>query len=158
MAELLEQINAQMDDNCRLCQNLDRAVLPDWLNEADLVLAQEKYNQLAALRARFSSYMQEFNDSLPLDEAGDPIIPVNGELGYLWREEEYNAVLGTIDGSPDRASLAMVQYKKLCTMVVAARIQNEATCSFLQGSPWEELLIRAIQSQGGACGGWCRWR
>ena len=91
--------------------------------------------------------MQEFNDNLPLDEAGDLILPVNGELGYWWREEDYNAVLETINGYLDRASLAMVRYKKSCTMVVAARIQNEATCGFLQGSPWEEHLLRVIEAE-----------
>ena len=90
--------------------------------------------------------MQEFNDGLRLNEDGDPVLPVNGDPGYRWRDEEYRAVLDTINGALERAALAMVWYKKSCNMVVAARIQNEATCGFLQGSPCEELLLRAIEA------------
>ena len=71
MADLCEQITAQLDDYHRLCQNLDQAVLPARLNPADIVFAQQKYDQLPALQAGFSHNMQEFNDGLPLNEAGD---------------------------------------------------------------------------------------
>ena len=131
MAELLELINAQMDNYHRLCQNLDRAVQPGQLNKADSNLAQELYNQLSLLRARFTSLIREFNNVLPLNKEGDPILPVNGKPGYWWREEEKNAVLGVIGASLDRASLAMVQYKQSCTIVVALRIQYESICGFL---------------------------
>ena len=41
----------------------------------------------------------------------------------------------------------MVRYKKSCTLVVATRIQNEATCGFLQGTPWENKILRAIEAR-----------
>ena len=82
MTDLLEQINTQMDNYDQLCQNLDRAVLTARLNPADIVFSQQKYNQLAALQARFSCNVQEFNNGLPLNEAGDPELPVNGDPGY----------------------------------------------------------------------------
>ena len=99
MAYLLDQITAQMDNYHWQCQALDRAIQPVRLNPADIVFTQQKYNQLADLQAGFSHNVQEFNDSLCLDEEGDPVLPVNGEPGYRWREEEYRAVLDTIDGT-----------------------------------------------------------
>ena len=109
MADLLDQITAQMDNYCWQCQALDQAVQPVRLNPADIVFAQQKYNQLADLQAGFSHNMQEFNNSLHLNEEGDPVLPVNGDPCYQWREEEYRAVLDTIDGALERAALAMVQ-------------------------------------------------
>ena len=50
----------------------------------------------------------------------------------------------------------MVRYKKTCNLVVAARIQNEVICTFLQGTPWEQQILRAIEAeeeQEGAGGG-----
>ena len=77
----------------------------------------------------------ELSNGLPLDEEGEPILLVNGEPGYQWKEEEKQAVLGAIQASLNKASLVMVQYKHSCTTVVASRIQDEATCGFLQGTP-----------------------
>ena len=61
--------------------------------------------------------MREFKAGLPT------ILPVYGEAGYRWREEEYRASLDTIDGILIVAALAMVRYKKTCNLVVAARIE-----------------------------------
>ena len=110
---------------------MDQDVQPGWLHDADLSLAQELYNQLSTLRARFISLILKFNNRLPLDKEGDPILPVNGEPGYWWREEEKNAVLVVMGASLDRVSWAMMLYKHLCTTVVASRIQHETTCGFL---------------------------
>ena len=50
----------------------------------------------------------------------------------------------------------MVCYKKTCNRVVAARIMHEAICSFLQGTPWEQEILMALQLEeelNGAGGG-----
>ena len=86
MADILDQITAQRDDYHWQCQALDQTVQPVRLNPADIVFAQKKYNKLADLQARFSHNMQEFNDSLRLNEKGDPVLPVNGDPGYRWRD------------------------------------------------------------------------
>ena len=41
--------------------------------------------------------------------------------------------------------MVMVRYKKTCNLVVAARIEAEATCGFLQGGTWENQILRAIE-------------
>ena len=82
MADLLDQITAQMADYRRQCKALDRDIQSVRLNPADIVFTQQKYNQLADLQAGFSCNVQEFNGSFHLDEEGDPVLPVNGELGY----------------------------------------------------------------------------
>ena len=56
-----------------------------------------------------------------VDEEGDPIIPVIGQPGYRWREEEKQAVLDVIRASLDNASLGMVRYKHSCTIVVTSK-------------------------------------
>ena len=61
---------------------MDWAVQSIRLNPADIVFAQQKYNQLADLQADFSHKVQEFNYSLHLVEEGDPVLPVNREPGY----------------------------------------------------------------------------
>ena len=89
---------------------MDWAIQPFRLNPAEIVFAQQKYNELVDLQARFICSMREFNNGLRTNEKGDPILPLNGEPGYQWREE-YRAVLDTIDGALERAALAMVRYK-----------------------------------------------
>ena len=54
--------------------------------------------------------MGRFNSGLPTDEEGDPIFPINREVGYRWQEEEYRAVLVNIDTVLERSALAMVRY------------------------------------------------
>ena len=144
MAELLGELNNAMDDYCRMCRALDWAVQPNRLNTADIGLAQDHYTTLIAFRTRFASLIEDFTNGLPDNDEGEPGVLVNGEPGYHWREEEQLAVKSAIQASLNNAKMVMVQFKNSCTEKQAAGIQAQATCGFLQGSPWEHKILRVV--------------
>ena len=84
MAELLEEITTQMDEIPRRCQALDQAVQPARLSPAELIIAQQRYNELDELQAVFIRSVGRFNMGLPTDKEGDPIFPINSKAGYRW--------------------------------------------------------------------------
>ena len=92
-----------------LYQNFDWAVRPGRLNKADLSLAQGHFNTLYTFQTRFTNQITELINGLPLDEEGEPILPVNGKPGYRWREEEKKVILDVIWTSLDNRSLALYQ-------------------------------------------------
>ena len=55
------------------------------------IQAQEIYIEVVSeLVATLYARMEEFEDTLPLDEEYNPILPVDGEVGYRFRPENIN--------------------------------------------------------------------
>ena len=140
-------LNNAMDDYRRMCRALDWAVQPNWLSTADMGLAQNHYNALKAFQTRFAGLIEDFANGLPTDAEGKLIVPINGEAGYHWREEEEQAVKNAIQASLNNAQVAIVLFKHSCTVLQAAGIEDQATCNLLWGSLWEHAILRGVQAE-----------
>ena len=77
MAELLEEITTQLEDIPRRCRALDRAVQPARLNPGELIIAQQRYNELAQLHGEFIDSVGRFIQGLQLNAEENPTSPVN---------------------------------------------------------------------------------
>ena len=122
MAELLGELTNAMYNYKRMCRALDWAVQPHQLSTADISIAQNQYNALKAFQTRFAGLVEDFANGLPTNREGEPIVPINGEAGYHWREEEEQAVKSAIQASLGNAEVAMLR---------AAGKEAYATCDFL---------------------------
>ena len=100
-----------------------------------------------AFQTRFAGLIEDFPNGLPTNDEGELIVPINGEAGYHWREEEEQAVKNAIQASLGNAEVAMVWFKHSCNDQQAAVIEAQASCDFLQGSPLEHTILRQIRAE-----------
>ena len=111
MADLLREFTNAMDDYRRMCRVLDQVVQPNWLTIAVIGLAENRYTALETIQTNFTRLIDEFVNRLPTNDEEDPILMINGEAGYRWRDEEKLTVKNAIQVYLSNAVKAMVRFK-----------------------------------------------
>ena len=112
-----------------------------------IVQAQEAYNGLSKLLAELTRGLEEFQEGLPSDPEGNPVLPVYGEPGYRFRPENVDQFYNRIGAALDDAVKALVKFKHLQSSRVQAAIKSTALCGFLKDSEWEEAVLADVRAQ-----------
>ena len=79
MAGSVEALNRIMDTYEERCKLLEIITKDGVLQMSNVIQAQKIYNEINELVLTLCGIMEEFEHTLPLDEEGDLILPVNGE-------------------------------------------------------------------------------
>ena len=81
MEEILESLNNVFETYQGLIRRLKNPTKEGSLHLGNIIQAQEAYTALNDLMADLSRGIQDFEENLPSDPEGDPVLPHNGQPG-----------------------------------------------------------------------------
>ena len=85
MEEIVETLNNVFETYQWQIKRLENRTKEGSLWVETIVQAQEAYNGLSKLLAELTRGLEEFQEGLPSDPEGNPVLPVYGEPGYRFR-------------------------------------------------------------------------
>ena len=144
MADNLEALSVIFDSHRGRCKRLETLTRVGKLRLANVDQVQEIYAGVDDLRKNLNTRLEAFIASLPVDEEDEPILPVNGQEGYRFRDENTEEVFNRIEETLKTARRALVKFKAEQDPGDAALIREAAICNFLQGGGTEEVILRRI--------------